>query len=447
MGFRRNPILSNIPTPPQARTPRQGRTHGPPLYRALARRYTRYLAECTVPTAWKQSSTMLLFKKGDKEDVANYRPITLLPVLYKVFSRCTLARIRRTLEEAQSVEQAGFRRNFSTLVHIATCRRLIEASREHRLPLVMTFIDYKKALIRVEPVKVWEALEEQGVERIYVDVLRECYSHCTTLFHPFYNDVVVAVQKGVRQGDPISPNLFSACLEHVIRRCDWSNYGVNNDGVRLYHLRFADDIVLITETPEHASEMLHRLDEEGSHCGLTINTSKTKVMLNQFSGDTPVLLKGGAIEDVDEYVYFGSQFNMRNDLTGELARRRKAGWAAFNSIRSVLEDTRDCKLRADLFNSTVLPALSCAGETWALTKSIERHLMSTQASIERRLLGLTLSRQRELKLHNSDIRAMSKVKDVLVHVDEARHRFAGHLMRREDGRWSSAAIRWYSREK
>ncbi|XGW03198.1 hypothetical protein V3C99_014864 [Haemonchus contortus] len=260
---------------------------------------------------------------------------------------------------------------------------------------------------------------------------------------PFYNDVVVAVQKGVGQGDPISPNLFSACLEHVIRRCNWSNFGVNIDGVLLDHLRFADDIVLITDSPEHASKMLHRLDEEGSRCGLSINTSKTKVMRNQFSGDTFVLLKGG----VDECVYLGSQLNMRNDLTGELARRREAGWAAFNSIRSVLEDTRDCKLRADLFNSTVLPALSYAGETWALTKTLERRLVSTQASTERRLLGLMLSRQRELKLHYSDIRAMSKVKDALVHVDEAKHRFAGHLMRREDGRWSSATMRWYPREK
>ncbi|VDO43143.1 unnamed protein product [Haemonchus placei] len=241
--------------------------------------------------------------------------------------------------------------------------------------------------------------------------------------------------------------MFSACLEHVIRRCNWSNFGVNIDGVRLNHLRFADDIVLITDSPEHASEMLHRLDEEGSQCDLTINTSKTNVMRNQFSGDTPVILKGGGIEDLDEYVYLGSQLNMRNDLNGELARRRKAGWAAFYSIRSVLEDTRDCKLRADLFNSTMLPALSYAGETWALTKSLERHLMSTQASIERRLLSLTLSRQRELKLHNSNVRAMSTVKDVLVHVDEAKDRFVRHLMRGEDGRWSSATIRWYPREK
>uniref|UniRef100_A0A7I4YXJ4 Reverse transcriptase domain-containing protein n=1 Tax=Haemonchus contortus TaxID=6289 RepID=A0A7I4YXJ4_HAECO len=183
------------------------------------------------------------------------RTITLLPVLCKLLTRCILARIRSTLEEAQPVEQAGFRRNFSTLDHIATCRRLIEASRGHRLPLVMTFIDYKKAFNSVEPLKVWEALEEQGVERIYVDVLRECYSHCTTVFHPFYNDVVVAVWRGVRQGDPKSPNLFPACLEHVIRRCN-CDFGVNIDGVRLNHLRFADDIVLITDSPEHASETL-----------------------------------------------------------------------------------------------------------------------------------------------------------------------------------------------
>ena len=58
---------------------------GPTLYAALARRFSRYLAECEVPVAWKRSSTILLFKKGDKENLENYRPITLLPVLYKVF--------------------------------------------------------------------------------------------------------------------------------------------------------------------------------------------------------------------------------------------------------------------------------------------------------------------------------------------------------------------------
>ncbi|PIO58893.1 hypothetical protein TELCIR_19660, partial [Teladorsagia circumcincta] len=80
--------------------------------------------------------------------------------------------------------------------------------------------------------------------------------------------------------------------------------------------------------------MLHRLDEEGSHYVLTINTSKTKVMQNSFSSSASVLLKGSLIEDVNEYGYIGSQLNMKNNMAGKVARRRKVGWAAFSSMRS-----------------------------------------------------------------------------------------------------------------
>ncbi|VDL86996.1 unnamed protein product [Nippostrongylus brasiliensis] len=103
---------------------------GQKLFSALAQRFTRYVTMCEIPAAWKRSKTILLFKKGDKEDLANYRPITLLPVLYKVFSRCLLSRRKRTLDEEQPIEQAGFRRKFSTLDHTLTCCRVIEAARE-----------------------------------------------------------------------------------------------------------------------------------------------------------------------------------------------------------------------------------------------------------------------------------------------------------------------------
>ncbi|KIH64321.1 hypothetical protein ANCDUO_05369 [Ancylostoma duodenale] len=193
---------------------------GPTLYTALARRFSHYLAKCEVPTAWKQSSTIFIFKKGDKEDLENYPPITLLPVLYKVFTRCILTRIRRTLDEAQPLQQAGFRHKFSTLDHIITSCRLIEAAQEYQEPLVLTSIDYKKAFDSVEPARVWKALEEQGVEMRYAKVLSECYSGCTMVFRPFLNDIEVSVEKGVRQGDPVSTKFFAACLESVIRNCD-----------------------------------------------------------------------------------------------------------------------------------------------------------------------------------------------------------------------------------
>ncbi|EYC36036.1 hypothetical protein Y032_0942g3147 [Ancylostoma ceylanicum] len=64
-----------------------------------------------------------------------------------------------------------------------------------------------------------------------------------TVFRPFLNDIKVSVEKGVRQGDPALPNLFSACLESVIRNCDWSTFGVLIDGGRLNHLQGAHKLL------------------------------------------------------------------------------------------------------------------------------------------------------------------------------------------------------------
>ncbi|XGW24906.1 hypothetical protein V3C99_006392, partial [Haemonchus contortus] len=100
----------------------------PVIIKTLARLFTRYLSECKVPTSWKTSKTVLLYKKGDPDDIGNYRPICLLSVIYKLFTRVILNRVGRILDEGQPCEQAGFRRGFSTIDHIHTLTRLIEVS-------------------------------------------------------------------------------------------------------------------------------------------------------------------------------------------------------------------------------------------------------------------------------------------------------------------------------
>ncbi|XGW34773.1 hypothetical protein V3C99_018637, partial [Haemonchus contortus] len=187
------------------------------IVKTLARLFTRYLSQCKVPTSWKTSKTVLLYKKGDPDDIGNYRPICLLSVIYKLFTRVILNRIGRILDEGQPCEQAGFRRGFSTIDHIHTVTRLIEVSREYKMPLCLTFIDLKKAFDTVETEAVIEALGNQGVPTQYVRMLRELYNNFTTRISPFYKEVIINVKRGVRQGDTISPKLFSAALENVMR--------------------------------------------------------------------------------------------------------------------------------------------------------------------------------------------------------------------------------------
>ncbi|KAK6735916.1 hypothetical protein RB195_018899 [Necator americanus] len=227
----------------------------PVLINTLARLFTRYLSECKVPKQWKTSKTVLLYKKGDPHEIGNYRPICLLSVIYKLFTRVILNRIEKVLDEGQPCEQAGSRKELSTIDHIHTVSKLIEVSREYKMPLCLTFIDLKKAFDSVETEAVVEALDNQGVPTQCIKVLRELYSNFTTGISPFYKNIIIDVKREVRQGDTISPKIFTATLENAVRKLEWDDMGVEDDGRQLHHLRFADDIVLITPSISQADRI------------------------------------------------------------------------------------------------------------------------------------------------------------------------------------------------
>ncbi|EYB80947.1 hypothetical protein Y032_0396g674 [Ancylostoma ceylanicum] len=95
---------------------------------------------------------------------------------------------------------------------------LIEVSREYKMPLCLTFIDLEKAFDTVKTEAVLQALDHQSVSTQYVRIFRELYSNFATGISPFYDDIAIDVKRGVRQGDTVSPKLFTATLEDVMRR-------------------------------------------------------------------------------------------------------------------------------------------------------------------------------------------------------------------------------------
>ena len=91
-------------------------------------------------------------------------------------------------------------------------------------------------------------------------MLRELHSNFTTRILPFYKDVIIDVKRGIRQGDTVSPKLFSAAFENVMRQLEWDDMGVKIDGPQLHHLGFADDIALMTSNIEQTEQMLANFD-------------------------------------------------------------------------------------------------------------------------------------------------------------------------------------------
>ncbi|KAG1675950.1 Cytochrome P450 2C29 [Nymphon striatum] len=82
---------------------------------------------------------------------------------------------------------------------------------------------------------------------------------------------MIRLEKGVRQGDSISPKLFTACLENVFRGLNWTSKGIPINGDRLTNLRFADDVVLLSESPQELQLMVEELRTASSKVGFEIN--------------------------------------------------------------------------------------------------------------------------------------------------------------------------------
>ncbi|CAF4930089.1 unnamed protein product [Pieris macdunnoughi] len=290
-----------------------------------------------IPRQWQTSHIILIYKKGSKEDLSNYRPISLMSNIYKVFSKILLDRLSTTLDESQPMEQAGFRKNFATIDHIHTVKQIIEKYSEYNKTVYMAFIDYTKAFDSIKHEVIWESLENQGVSGAYINIIKQIYANCNARIQMETLGKTFKIERGVRQGDPLSPKLFSAVLENIFRKLEWNEFGLNIDGRKLHHLRFADDIVLFEENPHKLGEMIQDLNKESEKVGLKMNTSKTKLLSNSVPYE--IKLNNQPLEYVEEYIYLGQIISLTDITTKEIKRRIANGWKRYWSLREIMKTT------------------------------------------------------------------------------------------------------------
>ena len=120
------------------------------------------------PEERRGTKLVVIFKKGDPTLSANYRPIAILPILYKLFTRVLCARLQVFLMPQQSVDQAAYRKGFSTEDHLLTASLIIERSKEFNFPVWLALVDFEKAFDTIEHGPLWEVLEAKGVPKHYI---------------------------------------------------------------------------------------------------------------------------------------------------------------------------------------------------------------------------------------------------------------------------------------
>ena len=165
-----------------------------------------------VPTNWCMGIILPLYKnKGSPTNPDNYRGITLLSCVSKLFTACINSRLALFIDDGiLGNEQAGFREGYSTTDHVYVLYSVIEMYLSVRKRVYCAFIDYKKAFDTIQRELLWQKLLSSGIHCKIFTVIRNLYSQAKSCVRKgnFLSDYFVC-NIGVRQGENLSPLLFS----------------------------------------------------------------------------------------------------------------------------------------------------------------------------------------------------------------------------------------------
>lgn len=243
------------------------------------------------PQKWTDGFIVPLHKKGNINEVENYRGITLLSTFGKLFSRVLNNRLNAWAEEHHVYleAQAGFRKGMGTVDNIFVLHGLIKHFVNEGKRLYAAFIDFTKAFDYVVRDNLWLKLIKFGVRGPILNVIKSMYSSVKSMVK--YNNELsndFSCYLGVRQGECPSPFLFSMYLndiEDVFIRNKFQ--GVHVDMLKLFLLLYADDIVILSESGPGLQNGLDILYEYCQVWKLKVNTNKTKIMIFRSGGILP----------------------------------------------------------------------------------------------------------------------------------------------------------------
>ena len=268
----------------------------------LYRFYNKLYNVCYFPMEWSKSIIIPLFEKGEEKNPDNYRGISLLSIVSKVFTAILNKRLYSWAEKEEKIspEQAGFRRSYSTIDHIFSLISIVQSRfNSPRVGKVYAcFVDYKKAFDYVDRDKVWDKFQKLNTSSKLLSMLKAIYSNVSACVR--WNgklSELFSCPLGLKQGCLLSPIIFSLLIGDVadfVRANGLHGFQMIPGGSEIFSLLFADDIVLLSSTPHGLQRQINNLKIASTSLGLTVNLDKTKVM---------VFCKGGFLGRRERWTY------------------------------------------------------------------------------------------------------------------------------------------------
>ena len=240
-----------------------------------------------------------LIPKKDAElyFIKNWRPITLLNTDYKIAAKSIANRIKLVLPNLINHDQTGFLKGRFIGENIRLIDSIIQYATERNIPGLLLFIDFEKAFDSLEWPFIHDTLRSYGFGASLINWVKTLYSHSEScILNNGWASNFFEIQRGVRQGCPLSPYLFMLSAEVLATaiRKNTSIKGISVNDVEIKLSQYADDTTLILDgSAESLRSSLATFDNFSKVSGLRLNDKKTEALwIGASIGNDKILLPG-----------------------------------------------------------------------------------------------------------------------------------------------------------
>ena len=355
----------------------------------------------SIPQEWMKGIIFPIYKAGDGRNPENYRGITLLCIICKIYTAVLNDRLSRWCEENDIIaeEQGGFRPGRGCVDQLYVLINILR----NRIGqwTHCCFIDLRKAYDRVWRDGLWKRLWDEGIRG-------KMWRVCKNIYEKTQSCVLVSqerteffdVELGVRQGCVLSPILFSIYINTLAKEITESGIGIKIDEEKIAILLYADDIVIIADTAEDLRTGMKIATKWGKKWRCSFNQDKSKVIVfgQRKNAEEEWSLGGEKIEQVKTYKYLG--LDVKGNLAWNILRERlasKTRKAMTIAWAMGVQSGHLSALAADaVWKVLVRPIAEYGAEIWGDVKWEE--MEKIQRKMGKRILGLNQSTNNEVVL-------------------------------------------------